>query len=118
MISIIKQPKAELSPYAPRVESISINPDKIREVIGKGGETMQRIVAETGAQIDIKDDGTIMIASPDGKSIEAAREQIQQIVAEPEVGKIYVDAPVASVMDFGAFVQIMPGKDEIGRAHV
>src|SRR3546814_4875591 len=103
MVSIIKQPKAELSPYAPRVESISINPDKIREVIGKGGETIQRIVAETGAQIDIKDDGTIMIASPDGKSIEAAREQIQQIVAEPEVGKIYVDAPVVSVLDFGAF---------------
>jgi polyribonucleotide nucleotidyltransferase len=105
-----------MSPYAPRVESIQINPDKIREVIGKGGETIQKITGETGAQIDIKDDGTIMIASPDGKSIDAAKQWIQDIVAEPEVGKIYVDKPVVSVMDFGAFVQIMPGKD--GLVHI
>jgi polyribonucleotide nucleotidyltransferase len=105
-----------MSPYAPRVESIQINPDKIREVIGKGGETIQKITGETGADVDIKDDGTIMIASPDKKSIEAAREWIQSIVAEPEIGKIYVDAPVMTVMDFGAFVQIMPGKD--GLVHV
>lgn len=105
-----------MSPYAPRVESIQINPDKIREVIGKGGETIQKITGETGADIDIKDDGTIMIASPDKQSIEAARQWIQSIVAEPEVGKIYMDAPVMTVMDFGAFVQIMPGKD--GLVHV
>jgi polyribonucleotide nucleotidyltransferase len=105
-----------MSQYAPRVESIQINPDKIREVIGKGGETIQKITGETGADIDIKDDGTIMIASPDKQSIEAAREWIQSIVAEPEVGKIYMDAPVMTVMDFGAFVQIMPGKD--GLVHV
>ena len=105
-----------MSPYAPRVESIQINPDKIREVIGKGGETIQKITGETGADVDIKDDGTIMIASPDKKSIDAAREWIESIVAEPEVGKIYVDAPVMTVMDFGAFVQIMPGKD--GLVHV
>lgn len=105
-----------MSPYAPRVESIQINPDKIREVIGKGGETIQKITGETGADVDIKDDGTIMIASPDKQSIEAARQWIESIVAEPEVGKIYVDAPVVTVMDFGAFVQIMPGKD--GLVHV
>ena len=116
MLTTISGPKDSLSPYAPRVESISINPDKIREVIGKGGEVIQKITAETGAQIDIKDDGTIMIASPDGKSIDAAKQWIQDIVAEPEVGKIYVDKPVVSVMDFGAFVQIMPGKD--GLVHI
>ena len=116
MLEVIAEPKAELSPYAPRVETITINPDKIREVIGKGGETIQKITGETGAQIDIKDDGTIMIASPDKTSIDAARQWIITIVAEPEVGKIYENVPVVSVMDFGAFVQIMPGKD--GLVHV
>ncbi len=116
MLKTISQPKDELSPYAPRVESIQINPDKIREVIGKGGETIQKITGETGADIDIKDDGTIMIASPDGASIKAAKQWIASIVEEPEVGKIYKDAPVVSVMDFGAFVQIMPGKD--GLVHI
>ncbi|MEK7599482.1 MAG: polyribonucleotide nucleotidyltransferase [Patescibacteria group bacterium] len=115
MLTTIAEP-GEMSTYAPRVESIQINPDKIREIIGKGGETIQKITGETGADIDIKDDGTIMIASPDKKSIDAAREWIESIVAEPEVGKIYFDAPVMTVMDFGAFVQIMPGKD--GLVHV
>ncbi len=116
MLTIMSEARAELSPYAPRVETITINPDKIREVIGKGGEVIQRITAETGAEIDIKDDGTIMIASPDGASIDAAKDWIQSIVAEPEVGAIYKDKPVMSVMDFGAFVQIMPGKD--GLVHI
>lgn len=116
MLTTLAEPRKELSPYAPRVEAIKINPDKIREVIGKGGETIQKITGETGAEIDIKDDGTIMIASPDGASIEKAKEWIMSIVAEPEVGKIYVDKPVVSVMDFGVFVQIMPGKD--GLVHV
>ncbi len=105
-----------MSRYAPRVESVQINPDKIREIIGKGGETIQRITADTGTEIDIKDDGTIMIASPDKAKIEAAKTMIRDIVAEPEVGMIYHDKPVVSVMDFGAFVQIMPGKD--GLVHV
>jgi len=105
-----------MSPYAPRVESIKINPDKIREVIGKGGETIQKITAETGAEIDIKDDGTIMIASPDGASIEKAIQWIKGITEDPEVGQIYKDVPVVSVLDFGAFVQILPGKD--GLVHV
>jgi polyribonucleotide nucleotidyltransferase len=116
MLSVLPAPRKELSPYAPRVETMTINPDKIREVIGKGGEVIQKITGETGAEIDIKDDGTIMIASPDKKSIEAARQWIESIVAEPEVGAIYYDKPVVSVMDFGAFVQIMPGKD--GLVHV
>ncbi len=98
------------------MESVQINPDKIREVIGKGGETIQKITGETGATIDIKDDGTIMIASPDADSINAAKQWIASIVEEPEVGKIYKDKPVVSVMDFGAFVQIMPGKD--GLVHI
>jgi polyribonucleotide nucleotidyltransferase len=115
MTTTISKPKT-MSPYAPRVESIHINPDKIREIIGKGGETIQKITGETGTEIDIKDDGTVMIASPDGSSIAAAKQWIESIVAEPEVGKIYVDVPVVSVLDFGAFVQIMPGKD--GLVHV
>ncbi len=116
MLSTLAEPRKELSPYAPRVESIQINPDKIREVIGKGGEVIQKITAETGAEIDIKDDGTVMIASPDGDSIQKAKDWIASIVEEPEVGKIYYDKPVVSVMDFGAFVQITPGKD--GLVHV
>ena len=116
MLETLAGPRSEMSPYAPRVEAITINPDKIREVIGKGGETIQKITAETGAEIDIKDDGTVMIASPDGASIQAAKDWIMSIVAEPEVGAIYRDKPVVSVLDFGVFVQIMPGKD--GLVHV
>lgn len=116
MLSVIAEPRKTMSPYAPRVESIQINPDKIREIIGKGGETIQKITGETGTDIDIKDDGTVMIASPDGASIAAAKQWIESIVAEPEVGKIYENVPVVSVLDFGAFVQIMPGKD--GLVHV
>lgn len=116
MLGVMPTSRPELSPYAPRVESISINPDKIREVIGKGGETIQKITAETGAEIDIDDDGTIRISSPDMASIDAAKQWIQSITAEPEVGKIYENVPVVSVLDFGAFVQIMPGKD--GLVHV
>jgi polyribonucleotide nucleotidyltransferase len=116
MLRTMPKPRKEMSPYAPRVEAISINPDKIREVIGKGGETINKIIAETGAEIDIKDDGTVMIASPDQKSIEAAIKYIRTLTAEPEVGKIYEDCRVVSVLEFGAFVEIMPGKE--GLVHV
>ncbi|HPR09349.1 MAG TPA: polyribonucleotide nucleotidyltransferase [Candidatus Saccharibacteria bacterium] len=116
MIETMPAPREEMSPYAPRVESIQINPDKIREIIGKGGEMIQKITGETGTEIDIKDDGTVMIASPDGAAIQKAKDWIASIVEEPEVGKIYVDKPVVSVLDFGAFVQILPGKD--GLVHV
>lgn len=116
MLSVIAEPRKELSPYAPRVEAIMINPEKIREVIGKGGETINKIVAETGAEIDIKDDGTVMIASPDKSSIDAAIQWVRTLTAEPEVGKIYEDCRVVSVLDFGAFVEILPGKE--GLVHV
>jgi polyribonucleotide nucleotidyltransferase len=116
MLETLAEPRKELSPYAPHVETITINPDKIREVIGKGGETIQKITGETGAEIDIKDDGTVMIASPDKASIDAAKQWILNITEDPEVGKIYKDVPVVNVMDFGAFVQVLPGKD--GLVHV
>ena len=116
MLETIAEPKKDMSLFAPRVEAIKINPDKIREVIGKGGETINKIIAETGAEIDIKDDGTVMIASPDKTSIDAAIQWVQNLTEEPEVGRIYKDAPVVSVMDFGAFVQVLPGKD--GLVHV
>jgi polyribonucleotide nucleotidyltransferase len=116
MMTVIKTGRTDLSPYAPRVESIQIKPDKIREVIGKGGETINKIIAETGASIDIKDDGTVFIASPDKKSIEAAIQWVKGITDDPEVGKIYTDCRVVTVLDFGAFVEIMPGKE--GLVHV
>ncbi|MBI5357565.1 polyribonucleotide nucleotidyltransferase [Candidatus Saccharibacteria bacterium] len=116
MLDTIERPRAELSKFAPQVEAIKINPEKIREVIGKGGETINKIIAETGAEIDIKDDGTVMIASPDKQSIDAAIQYIQNITAEPEVGKIYEDCRVVSVLEFGAFVEILPGKE--GLVHV
>jgi polyribonucleotide nucleotidyltransferase len=116
LLSAIAAPKAELSPYAPRVESVKINPEKIREVIGKGGETINKITAETGAEIDIKDDGTVFIASPDKQSIDAAKQFIRHLTEEPEVGRVYENARVVSVLDFGAFVEILPGKE--GLVHV
>lgn len=115
MLETISSP-GEMSQYAPRVEAIKINPDKIRDVIGKGGEMINKIIAETGAEIDIKDDGTVMIASPDKKSIDGAIKWVKQITAEPEVGTIYEDCRVVSVLDFGAFVEIMPGHE--GLVHV
>jgi polyribonucleotide nucleotidyltransferase len=116
MLSTLAAPRAELSPYAPRVETIQINPEKIRDVIGKGGENINRIIADTGVEIDIKDDGIIYISSPDKQSIEAAINQIRVMSAEPEVGKIYENCRVVSVLDFGAFVEILPGKE--GLVHV
>ncbi len=116
MLETIPEPRKELSPYAPRIESIKIAPDKIREVIGKGGEMIQKITAETGTEIDIADNGTVMIASPDKTSIDAAKDWIQKLTEEPEVGKTYKNCRVVSVLDFGAFVEILPGKE--GLVHV
>lgn len=116
MLELIPAPRKELSPYAPRIETVKINPEKIRDIIGKGGETIQKITAETNTEIDINDDGNVMIASPDKDSIEAAKAWIKKLTAEPEVGKIYDDCRVVSVLDFGAFVEIMPGKE--GLVHV
>ena len=116
MLTTLNRPRTEMSDYAPRVESIKINPDKIREVIGKGGEMINKIIAETGAEIDIKDDGTVFIASPDKKSIDGATQWIKSITDDPIVGTIYKDSRVVSVLDFGAFVEILPGKE--GLVHV
>lgn len=116
MLETMSEPRTKLSKYAPQVESIKINPDKIRDVIGKGGETINKIIAETGATIDIKDDGMVMIASPDQASIEAAMQWVRNLTAEPEVGKVYENCRVVSVLDFGAFVEIMPGHE--GLVHV
>ena len=115
MISIISAPREKLSPYAPRIEKIKINPEKIGAIIGKGGETINRITSETGAEIDIKDDGLVTIAAADTDSIEKALNWIKGLVEEPEVGKIYTGR-VVKVMDFGAFVQFMPGLD--GMVHI
>ncbi len=116
MVSVIDKPRSEMSEFAPRVVSISVNPEKIREIIGKGGETINKIIAETGAEIDIKDDGSVFIASPNKESIDGAIKMINDITAEPEVGKIYENCRVVSVLDFGAFVEILTGKD--GLVHV
>ncbi|MEG3049577.1 MAG: polyribonucleotide nucleotidyltransferase [Thermomonas sp.] len=115
MANALTAPRAELSDFAPRLITIKIHPDKIREVIGKGGSVIQAITKETGAQIDIKDDGTITIASVDAAAGKAAKDRIEQITSDVEPGRIY-EGKVAKIMDFGAFVTILPGKD--GLVHV
>ncbi len=115
MNKVISQPRAEMSDYAPQMISMKIDPDKIRDVIGKGGATIRSITEETGASIDIDDDGNIKIASPDRDAADAARKSIELITAEVEVGTIY-EGKVARLMDFGAFVNILPGKD--GLVHI
>jgi len=111
----ISQARAQLGEHAPRIEVIHIPTDKIREVIGSGGKVIREIVEKTGAKIDIQDDGTVKVASPDGESIRAALKWIKSIVAEPEVGEIY-DGKVVKVMDFGAFVNFFGPKD--GLVHI
>jgi polyribonucleotide nucleotidyltransferase len=115
MIETLAGPREALSPYAPRIEKIKINPDKIGAVIGKGGEVINKITAETGAEIDIKDDGLITVAAADTSKIEKALEWIKSLTEEPEVGKVY-EGKVVSIKDFGAFVNIMPGID--GMVHI
>jgi polyribonucleotide nucleotidyltransferase len=115
MRETLGEPRAEMSTYAPRIVTMRINPDKIRDVIGKGGSTIRAITEETGATIDIDDDGVIKIASVDNLAGEEAQRRIEQITADVEVGMIY-DGRVAKLMDFGAFVNILPGKD--GLVHI
>ena len=115
MANGLTAPRSELSDYAPRLLTIKIHPDKIREVIGKGGSTIQAITKETGTQIDIQDDGTITIASVNNAAAQAAKARIEQITSDVEPGRIY-EGKVAKIMDFGAFVTILPGKD--GLVHV
>lgn len=115
MLTTIAAPRTALSPYAPRIEKIKINPDKIGAVIGKGGEVINKITAATGAQIDIKEDGLITVAAADTTKIEEAINWIKSLTEEPEVGKIY-EGKVVSIKDFGAFINIMPGID--GMVHI
>ncbi len=115
MLKALPEPRATLSPHAPRIFTIHINPDKIREVIGPGGKVIRSIVEETGCKIDIEDSGAVNIASADGIAAQKAIDIIQGIVAEPEIGKIY-KGKVRKIMDFGAFVEIMPGTD--GLVHI
>ncbi len=115
MLTTLAEPRAALSPYAPRIEKIKINPDKIGAVIGKGGEVINKITKETGAEIDIKDDGLITVAAADTEKIEKALEWIRGLTEEPEVGKVY-EGKVVSIKEFGAFVNIMPGTD--GMVHI
>jgi polyribonucleotide nucleotidyltransferase len=115
MNQVIKEPRAEMSEWAPTIMTIKIDPDKIRDVIGKGGAVIRAITEETGASVDIDNDGTIRIASVDGASGKEARRRIELITADVEVGRIY-EGKVARLMDFGAFVTILPGKD--GLVHI
>ena len=115
MLPVISEPRAEVSKYAPKMLTMHIDPDKIRDVIGKGGSVIQKIVAESGAKIDIDDDGTIHIASPDAESCAIAKKCIDDIVFVPEVGALYYGR-VVRLMTFGAFVELAPGKD--GLVHI
>lgn len=115
MLSVIPEPRHELSPYAPRIEKLMVNPDKIGAIIGKGGEVINKITKETGATVDIDDSGLVTVSSPNQDSIQKALDWIKSLVEEPEVGKIYTGT-VVSIKDFGAFVNIMPGID--GMLHI
>lgn len=115
MLECIDKPAAELSPYAPRVETIKIKVDKIRDVIGTGGKVVKKIIDETGVQIDIHEDGNIFISSVDAESMKKARKMIEDIVREVEVGEVYT-GKVTRLMKFGAFIEVLPGKE--GLCHI
>ena len=115
MNAVLSSARDEMSEHAPRITTIRINPEKIRDVIGKGGATIRQITEETGTVIDITDDGTVKIASADGEAAEAARRRIEELTADVEVGSVY-NGRVSKLMDFGAFVNILPGRD--GLVHI
>jgi len=115
MLDELNAPRQELSPYAPRIISLQIDPDKIRTVIGPGGKTINKIIAETGVKIDINDEGLVYIASPDMDSADAAVKAIELLVKEVEVGETYT-GKVTRLMNFGAFVEVLPGKE--GLLHI
>lgn len=115
MLAVIEKPRAELSKYAPKIISFSINPDKIKDVIGSGGKMINKIIEETGVKIDITDEGLVYIATPDSDMAEKAKQIILNIAEDLEVGKIY-SGKVVKIMNFGAFVEIAPGKD--GMVHI
>ena len=107
--------RPELSPYAPRIMVVKVNPDKIGKIIGPGGKTIRRITEETGVTIDVEDDGSVHIASADGSASKRAEQMIRELTEEPEVGKVY-NGKVVRVTNFGAFVEILPGQD--GLVHI
>jgi polyribonucleotide nucleotidyltransferase len=115
MAKTMTEPRADVSLFAPRITTIKIHPDKIRDLIGKGGITIRALTEETGTSIDIADDGTVKVASVDGKASEAAIQRIKELTAEAEVGTVY-DGKVVKIVDFGAFVNFLPGRD--GLVHV
>ena len=114
MAEALAEPRAEMSRWAPRIETIQINPDKIREIIGPGGKTIRRIVEETGAQIDVEDDGRVFISSANAESRERAMAMIRDLTDEIEIGRIY-KGKVTRLMGFGAFVEIAPKKEGLVR---
>ena len=115
MLETLPEPRTELSSFAPRIISFTINPDKIRDVIGSGGKTINKIIADTGVKIDIEDDGKVFIASPDAAAADAAKRIIEGIVKDIEVGDVFL-GKVVRIMPFGAFVNLTPGKD--GLVHI
>ena len=115
MLQALEQPRKDISPYAPKIITIKINPDKIRDVIGPAGKVIRAIQSETNTKIDIEDSGMVKIAAFSESEANAALERVQEVTAEPEIGKIY-DGKVAKVTDFGAFVTIIPGTD--GLVHI
>lgn len=115
MLTTLAGPRDHLSPYAPRIEKLMVNPDKIGAIIGKGGETINKITKETGAEVDINDSGLVTVSAVDTESIEKALNWIKSLVEEPEIGKIY-EGKVVKIMEFGAFINIMPGID--GMCHI
>ncbi|MBO0686074.1 MAG: polyribonucleotide nucleotidyltransferase, partial [Candidatus Dormibacteraeota bacterium] len=115
MLDVIPEPRAEMSPYSPRITTIQINPDKIRDIIGPGGKVIRKIVEETGAQIDVEDDGRVFIASADQNSARKAIDWIKSLTDEVEVGRIY-RGKVVRIMSFGAFVEVLPNQD--GLVHI
>jgi polyribonucleotide nucleotidyltransferase len=115
MEKAIESPREEVSAHAPRIHTMRIKPDKIRDVIGPGGKVIRALTEETGCKIDIEDDGTVRIASADVNALQRAIDAIQAITAEPEIGRVY-QGKVRKIVDFGAFVEIMPGTD--GLLHI
>jgi polyribonucleotide nucleotidyltransferase len=115
MLSVLPRPRQTMSPYAPRITTIHINPDKIRDVIGPGGKVIRKIIEETGAQIDVEDDGTVYVSSADQDGAKKAIDWIKGLTDEVEVGRIY-KGKVVRIMPFGAFVEVMPNQD--GLVHI
>ena len=115
MLKVLPEPRADLSKYAPKIISFTIDPDKIREVIGSGGKTINKIIEETGVKIDITDDGTVFIATPDQEMSDKAKRMVLAIAKDPEVGEEFT-GKVVRILDFGAFVELAPGKD--GMIHI